>query len=524
MSDDIETDHDQEPAPEMGQIDERDTPEAERERAAWTRDIARMLRGQTAVAPELRPGFLAAAEWLDPSFEAPEGPGAVEWLAQQFHEAYERLAPGYSYQTREASAKPWAEVPDNNRQLMMATVSDLLRTGRLRMGSKFRPKYPDRNDHYVPPRLDVARDSGHRVEVSAPSGWITPEWLRDSLATVVDLIRPLWELAVAAEGAPVEVDLEPLFRWLKLYQDYAERDRPPRMARLELAGADELSGSNDSWWWVDTSEHGDGTHWSRFEGHHVQVDVELSTENEREVNDWKGRDEIRPGGKWLLKLNRQPVAGGYVSADPLRTLDEIKRLVPELMNHAALHHSDPRPYAEQLMYRRVYYDRTPAVVVGTVLDQGCVILRPVGVEAFPVSLYDYDRPDESTDDPYERREAKVELWYAPVHWWRDRLVEGEPAGPQEWAALIERERADEEAKYAAARAEKRARHQAEQDATDHLLSDPVNAERLAVPIDVEDDEDPEGTPAESEHQVTEREADHEVWERQTGPLRGSLDV
>lgn len=493
----------------MGQIDERDTPEAARERAAWTRDIARMLREQTAVAPELRPGYLAAAEWLDPSYDAPRGPGATEWLAQQFHEAYERLAPSYSYQTREASAKPWAEVPENNRQLMVATVDDLIRTGRLRPGSKFRPKYPDRNENYVPPRLDVERDSGARVEVSSPSGWITPEWMREGLATVADHIRPLWERAVAAEGTPIEVDLEPLFRWLKLYQDYAERDRPPRMARLELAGADELSGSNDSWWWVDVS--GNGTHWSRFEGHHVQVDVELSTENDRDVNDWKGRDEIRAGGKWLVKLNRQPVAGGYVGGDPLRTLEEIKRRIPELMNHAALHHSDPRPYAEQLMYRRVYYDRTPAVVVGTILDQGCVILRPVGVEAFPISLYDYDRPDESTDDPYERREAKVELWYSPVHWWRDRLVEGEPAGPQEWAALIERERADEEAKYAAVRAEKFAREQ------------PAQPSGEAVPVVVEDDEDPEGTPTESEYQITEREADHEVWERQTGPLRGSLD-
>jgi hypothetical protein len=44
----------------------RCTTAAKTERAAWTRDIATMLRAQTAVAPELRPGYLAAAEWLDP--------------------------------------------------------------------------------------------------------------------------------------------------------------------------------------------------------------------------------------------------------------------------------------------------------------------------------------------------------------------------------------------------------------------------------------------------------------------------
>ncbi len=43
---------------------ERCAPAARRERAAWTRDIANMLRGMTA-APESA-GYLAAADWLDP--------------------------------------------------------------------------------------------------------------------------------------------------------------------------------------------------------------------------------------------------------------------------------------------------------------------------------------------------------------------------------------------------------------------------------------------------------------------------
>jgi len=47
-------------------------------------------------------------------------------LAQRFHEAYERLAPSFGYETREASAKPWAEVPENNRALMTAVCAELL--------------------------------------------------------------------------------------------------------------------------------------------------------------------------------------------------------------------------------------------------------------------------------------------------------------------------------------------------------------------------------------------------------------
>ena len=54
--------------------------------------------------------------------------GAVE-LAKDFHATYERLAPNFGYATREASAKPWSEVPENNRKLMIATARDILGLG-----------------------------------------------------------------------------------------------------------------------------------------------------------------------------------------------------------------------------------------------------------------------------------------------------------------------------------------------------------------------------------------------------------
>jgi hypothetical protein len=53
-------------------------------------------------------------------------PDDAEALARRFHEAYERLAPAFGYQTREASAKPWEQVPDNNRALMTAVCAELL--------------------------------------------------------------------------------------------------------------------------------------------------------------------------------------------------------------------------------------------------------------------------------------------------------------------------------------------------------------------------------------------------------------
>jgi len=49
-----------------------------------------------------------------------------EELAKRFHETYERLAPDFGYETRKASAKPWEDVPENNKQLMIAVCKELL--------------------------------------------------------------------------------------------------------------------------------------------------------------------------------------------------------------------------------------------------------------------------------------------------------------------------------------------------------------------------------------------------------------
>jgi len=46
--------------------------------------------------------------------------------AQRFHEAYERLAPTFGYETRPESAVPWDEVPEENRQLMIAVCAVVL--------------------------------------------------------------------------------------------------------------------------------------------------------------------------------------------------------------------------------------------------------------------------------------------------------------------------------------------------------------------------------------------------------------
>ena len=55
-------------------------------------------------------------------------------IAREFHESYERLAPQYGYETREESAVPWSEVPDDNKLLMIGVIADLLDKGVIRQG------------------------------------------------------------------------------------------------------------------------------------------------------------------------------------------------------------------------------------------------------------------------------------------------------------------------------------------------------------------------------------------------------
>ena len=47
-------------------------------------------------------------------------------LAKRFHELYEELAPTVGYETRQDTRKPWAELPRENRQLMIAVCSVIL--------------------------------------------------------------------------------------------------------------------------------------------------------------------------------------------------------------------------------------------------------------------------------------------------------------------------------------------------------------------------------------------------------------
>lgn len=49
-----------------------------------------------------------------------------EQLARFFHNTYEDLAPTYGYRTRRASAVPWDDVPEDNKNLMIEVCARVL--------------------------------------------------------------------------------------------------------------------------------------------------------------------------------------------------------------------------------------------------------------------------------------------------------------------------------------------------------------------------------------------------------------
>jgi hypothetical protein len=52
-----------------------------------------------------------------------------EYVAKSFHEEHEKQAPEFGYKTREASAVPWADVPEQNKKLMISVAYSLLIRG-----------------------------------------------------------------------------------------------------------------------------------------------------------------------------------------------------------------------------------------------------------------------------------------------------------------------------------------------------------------------------------------------------------
>lgn len=83
-------------------------------------------------------------------------------IARAFHDAYERLAPSYGYETRRASAKPFGDIPENNKALMIATVSELLAHDVI-----------EASDGQLPPPVEAVPHEPERVRIGVQINGMT---------------------------------------------------------------------------------------------------------------------------------------------------------------------------------------------------------------------------------------------------------------------------------------------------------------------------------------------------------------
>lgn len=237
---------------------------------------------------------------------------------------------------------------------------------------------PDRNDHYVPEKRNFR------------TGTVEPITTEDAD-----------KFAIVTEGM-------------------AGGGRMKTKRPVAHALADELNRDGNTWWWIDysdTTEDGK-PHWSRFDGYHIVVDVDIRQNNERVVNDWKGRDEVRGHTYAKVFFNGEPV-WEVGRGDIQGILQNLQNDIPKLLElgplTSHLEHSSPEREAQfGLIGRKVYYHSHPGIITSFIGEQGCVIIESED-GPWPTPVWDLDK-----DLDYERSEPAKDLILSPhIWWWRD---------------------------------------------------------------------------------------------------------
>jgi len=148
-----------------------------------------------------------------------------------------------------------------------------------------------------------------------------------------------------------------------------------------------------------------------FDGHRILIDIVVRSENYMKESELSG-DEIRKGGRATIIADGVEVFE-FFFRDPQRALLRAHQIIGELRDNASgwLVKSE----REKLIGRRIWYERTPAIIERLVEDQGCIIIKPDVADVFPRPVWSSD------DDCYgdDRDSLKIEVTSPAIWWWRD---------------------------------------------------------------------------------------------------------
>lgn len=261
-------------------------------------------------------------------------------LAKLFHETYERLAPEFGYETREASRTDWADVPLQNKALMIAVAGKIL--------APLRRELADANKR---------ADEAQLRSIEARNPGIDMDEVRAALAAHDQQSGDEWEMRVTLEEArspDVSDAPEPRKPWPQAMIEAGYFKAAGGPATPEGGQPDPCRICQDRGWvWEGDATRGEGTpaECPACEGGQPDTDDERCP-----GGDACRCNEVEPEGGWPISL---------LDEDELR--DRVRRLEREL--------AKAREQAEEWEKIAADYRRGTVTVTDGMLDDWIAALR-----------------------------------------------------------------------------------------------------------------------------------------------------
>lgn len=152
-----------------------------------------------------------------------------------------------------------------------------------------------------------------------------------------------------------------------------------------------------------------------FNGHRRCWRVEIEETNYLKESELSG-DEVRKGGEVRLYCDGEQVFDQFVRSinSGIAVAQTMIPKLEEVANGKWLRKKD----RDTLIGRKIFYERTPAVITSIIEDQGCIMIAPETGHRFEPPVYKEENEREYWLDEYGDR-LKIEVFSDKIWWWRE---------------------------------------------------------------------------------------------------------
>ena len=152
-----------------------------------------------------------------------------------------------------------------------------------------------------------------------------------------------------------------------------------------------------------------------FDGHRVLIDVTLRSYNYLKESYLSG-DEIRRGGRCVLSADREPVFA-FFFRDVSWALRHADHLIGVLGEHASgVMNKRER---DSLRGRKIYWDRTPAVIERFLAEDGDLVIKAEPGHQFQPSIWAIEGGEADDWNDGDRTTVKDSLLSEKIWWHRE---------------------------------------------------------------------------------------------------------